>query len=101
MKIALVVFIAVTLLLAAWILVVRHMIARMRARRQRPCFRCALVAQAEFMGLHYCLMCRMVVAQMLPVVRHDPPYGFPGASGYLEFPEEQKEPTLVQGKKES
>lgn len=55
-----------------------------------PCYRCAVEATTEYMGLHYCMMCRAVVIQMLPGVRHDPPYGFPGASGYLDFLVEEK-----------
>lgn len=56
---------------------------------ERPCYRCGGVAEVEFMGLHYCDMCRQVVTSMLSTVQHDPPYGFPGAKGYLEFPEKE------------
>ena len=56
---------------------------------EKPCYRCGGVAEAEFMGLHYCNMCRVVVTSMLSTVQHDPPYGFPGAKGYLEFPEKE------------
>jgi hypothetical protein len=52
----------------------------------RPCYRCGEVSTRDFMGLNYCAMCHVVVVRMLPVVRHDPPYGFPGAPGYTEFP---------------
>lgn len=52
-----------------------------------PCYRCGEVeATGEFMGLHYCLMCQIVVGQMYAGVRNDPPFGFPGAPGYLKFP---------------
>lgn len=62
----------------------------------RPCYRCGVEATTDFMGLHYCSVCRIVVFRILPSVRHDPPFGFPGSSGYLEFPklgpiEEKKE----------
>lgn len=56
----------------------------------RPCYRCAAIATHEFMGLYYCRMCCMIVVRMLPTVRHDPPYGFPGSSGHLTFPAEAK-----------
>lgn len=58
--------------------------------RPRPCYRCAAIATDEYMGLHYCLMCRTVVSSVYPTVRHDPPYGFPGSTGYLEFPKEME-----------
>ncbi len=64
----------------------------------KPCYRCAVIATTSYMGIDYCLMCRVVVVQMLPGVRHDPPYGFPGAPGYLEFPEETPK---IEGKKEN
>ena len=61
-----------------------------------PCYRCGVEASTEYMGLHYCMMCRIVVVQTIGAVRHDPPFGFPGSPGYLEFPkigpiEEKKE----------
>jgi hypothetical protein len=71
--------------LGIWMLVLSA-----RAQDIRPCYRCATVATHEFMGLYYCRMCCMIVVKMLPVVRHDPPYGFPGSSGHLMFPEEAK-----------
>lgn len=53
----------------------------------RPCYRCGEAeAMVDYMGLHYCLMCQVMVARMNSAVRQDPPFGFPGASGYLEFP---------------
>lgn len=53
-----------------------------------PCYRCGeVVAETEYMGLRYCLMCRIVVIRAYPMVAHDPPYGFPGAPGYLDWPE--------------
>ncbi len=68
------------------------------AKKPRPCYRCGEAeAVDEFMGLHYCLRCRMMVARMYGVVQHDPPFGFPGAPGYTEYPmqgppiEEKKE----------
>ena len=59
----------------------------------RPCYRCAAVATKEFMGLHYCLMCREMVSRVYPAAVHDPPFGFPGSRGYLEFPAEEKTPS--------
>lgn len=62
-----------------------------------PCYRCSVEATDEYMGLHYCFMCRMVIVQTIGAVRHDPPFGFPGSPGYTEFPmkgppiEEKKE----------
>ena len=55
----------------------------------KPCYRCAEIAVVEYMGLHYCIMCRTAVVSAYPMVRHDPPYGFPGAPGYLEFPDHE------------
>ena len=64
-------------------------------QRGLPCYRCARKATVEYMGLHYCYMCRHVVMMVSASVRHDPPYGFPGSPGYLDFPAE-----LVENKKE-
>lgn len=85
------------IVLAALIVFLSGRLLMRRREEMKPCYRCAAIATAPFMGLDYCIMCRMVVVQMLPVVRHDPPYGFPGAPGYLEFPEEMPK---VEGKKE-
>jgi hypothetical protein len=67
-------------------------------RARHPCYRCGEVeGNEEYMGLHYCFMCRMVIVQTIGAVRHDPPFGFPGSPGYTEFPakgppaEEKKE----------
>ena len=58
-----------------------------------PCYRCGEVeGDAEYMGLHYCQMCRIVISSTYAGVRHDPPFGFPGSPGYLDFP--QKGPPL-------
>ena len=62
---------------------------RVLFQRARPCYRCGAVARTEYMGLRYCHMCRAVIMQILPAVRHDPPYGFPGSPGYLAFPEKK------------
>lgn len=56
----------------------------------KPCYRCAAVARTEFMGLHYCLMCREMVSRVYPAALHDPPFGFPGSRGYLEFPAKER-----------
>jgi len=60
-----------------------------RTPAPKPCYRCGGVAEVEYMGLHYCEMCRLVIVAMISTVQHDPPYGFPGARGYLEFPEKE------------
>ena len=53
-----------------------------------PCYRCGEIpGEMEFMGLHYCMMCRLVVVQVYPMVKGDAPFGFPGAPGYLDWPE--------------
>lgn len=64
-----------------------------RSSRQKPwpCYRCGGPATVEYMGLHYCGMCRQVIVAMIGTVGHDPPYGFPGAKGYLEFPKKEGE----------
>lgn len=62
-----------------------------KVEKRRPCYRCGGMAEVEYMGLHYCRMCRTVVVAMISSVQHDPPYGFPGAGGYLEFPEKEEE----------
>lgn len=81
-------------LVAALAIVVLLLLAT--RRRARPCFRCGVLATDEYMGFHYCRMCSIVVARMFPAVRHDPPYGFPGGPGYLEFPEAT---SSIEGKK--
>lgn len=63
------------------------------AQPARPCYRCAAVATKDFMGLHYCIMCREMVSRIYPAALHDPPFGFPGSRGYLEFPQEQEKQT--------
>lgn len=77
----------ITLLLA---LPITMWIALRRRSIIRPCYRCRDVATSEYMGLHYCLLCHIVVIQMMPGVRHDPPFGFPGSGGYIDFPEPEK-----------
>lgn len=55
-----------------------------------PCYRCgkklAGHEQKDLAGYHYCITCRDVVSIMMAAVSHDPPFGFPGAKGYLEIP---------------
>lgn len=77
--IALTAALAVSLGWVGWVLL-------KRTPKEFPCYRCGGLASAEYMGLHYCGMCRQVVMAMISAVQHDPPYGFPGAQGYLEFP---------------
>ena len=57
----------------------------------RPCYRCGDIATGEYMGLRYCIVCRIVIINVFPTVRHDPPFGFPGAAGYLDWPKELTE----------
>lgn len=52
------------------------------------CYRCAAPAVCRHMGIDYCFMCREVVVTMMSAVSFDPPFGFPGAPGYLEAPKE-------------
>lgn len=54
--------------------------------KKKPCYRCGIEASETFAGYDYCSICKKVVSVMQSVVRHDPPFGFPGASGYTEFP---------------
>lgn len=63
---------------------------RSSRKEEHPCYRCGGLASVEYMGLHYCEMCRNVIVAMIAAVQHDPPYGFPGAKGYLDFPKEKK-----------
>lgn len=56
-------------------------------RKRHPCYRCGGDATVEYMALHYCWMCREVIVRMLPIVGLGEMPGFPGSSGYLEFPE--------------
>ena len=69
-----------------------------------PCYRCARPSVVEYMALRYCFMCREVIVAMIAAVRHDPPYGFPGAPGYLDYPDEVRpmieESTDAEKKKE-
>lgn len=53
---------------------------------KKPCYRCGVKADDTHAGYHYCVMCKKVVQVMQATVSHDPPFGFPGASGYTEFP---------------
>jgi hypothetical protein len=62
----------------------------MRVSQVHPCYRCGILATEEYMGLHYCVICQLVVVRMIGAVRQDPPFGFPGASGYLQFPNPEK-----------
>jgi len=56
----------------------------------RPCYRCAAVAKASYAGYDYCRICRDVVLTMQSAVHHDPPFGFPGSKGYVEFPKKEE-----------
>lgn len=58
--------------------------------REHPCYRCRDLATEEFRGLHYCRICRDVVMMTSGVVAHDPPFGYPGSPGYLEFPRKKE-----------
>lgn len=58
--------------------------------KKKPCFRCAGNATVQYMGTDYCRICREVVMRMMPIVGVGGMFGFPGASGYLEFPKLEK-----------
>lgn len=65
-------------------------------RKKKPCFRCGGNATVGYMAIDYCSVCREVVMRMMPVVGMGGMFGFPGATGYVEFPnlgriEEKKE----------
>lgn len=59
-------------------------------RKKKPCYRCGGDATVEYMSLHYCAICRLVIVRMIPVVGLGGMFGFPGSTGYLEFPELEK-----------
>jgi hypothetical protein len=59
-------------------------------RKKKPCYRCGGDATVQYMGLDYCSVCRLVIVRMLPVVGMGGMFGFPGSSGYLEFPDLEK-----------
>lgn len=63
---------------------------RRELRKDRPCYRCAEKASGEYMGLHYCTICCDVVMMTMGAVKHDPPFGYPGSPGYLEFPKKER-----------
>lgn len=79
---------AVIFLLGLLVGVLTVIAVRGAAYKHWPCYRCGVEAVdgCEYMGLHYCRICRDVVSMTYPAVQHDPPYGFPGSQGYLEFP---------------
>jgi hypothetical protein len=62
-------------------------------KKKKPCYRCGGDASVEYMALPYCIICREVIVRMLPAVGLGGMFGFPGSSGYLEFPDhlEKKE----------
>lgn len=43
------------------------------------CYRCGREAWQNLAGYPYCEICFFVVEAMLPIVKNDPPPGFPGA----------------------
>ncbi len=66
-------------------------------RKKKPCYRCGGGATVQYMALDYCIICREVIMRMLPIVGLGGMFGFPGSTGYLEFPNLEK----VEEKKES
>lgn len=85
---------SVSALLFALVAVLSALVALLYWRTVRstprwPCYRCGTEADCDYMGLHYCHVCRDVVMVMQSAVQHDPPYGFPGNKGYLEFPRKE------------
>lgn len=65
--------------------------------KKKPCFRCGGNATVGYMSIDYCVICREVVMRMMPIVGFGGMFGFPGATGYLEFPNLEK----IQEKKEN
>lgn len=65
--------------------------------KKKPCFRCGGTAQAQYMAIDYCVICREVVMRMMPIVGMGGMFGFPGAPGYLEFPKLEKIETKKEG----
>ena len=63
----------------------------------KPCYRCGGKATTEYMAIHYCSICRLVVIRMLPIVGLGGMPGFPGASGYTEFLPELKKKEEIDG----
>ena len=59
-------------------------------RKKKPCYRCGGDATVQYMGLDYCRICQTVIVRMLPMIGLGGMFGFPGSSGYLEFPELEK-----------
>lgn len=59
-------------------------------RKKKPCYRCGGTASVQYMAIDYCSICCEVIVRMLPIVGMGGQYGFPGASGYLEFPALEK-----------
>lgn len=65
-------------------------VERRMVSKENPCYRCRTLATEEFRGLHYCRICRDVVMATSGVVAHDPPFGYPGSPGYVEFPDRKE-----------
>jgi hypothetical protein len=59
-------------------------------KKKKPCYRCGGNASVEYMALLYCRICREVVVRMIPVIGMGGMFGFPGSTGYLEFPSLEK-----------
>ena len=60
--------------------------------RKKPCYRCGGNATVQYMALDYCRICREVIMRMMPMVGMGGMFGFPGSTGYLEFPKIDKVP---------
>lgn len=60
----------------------------------RPCYRCRTPAEVFHAGYFYCEMCRDVIVATIGSVGHDPPFGFPGQKGYVEFPKDRENPSV-------
>ena len=59
-------------------------------QKKKPCYRCGGTASVQYMGLDYCRVCRLVIVRMMPMIGLGGMFGFPGSTGYLEFPENLK-----------
>lgn len=59
-------------------------------RKKKPCYRCGGDATVQYMALDYCKICQTVIVRMLPMIGLGGMFGFPGAAGYVEYPELEK-----------
>jgi len=70
------------------------------SKPKKLCYRCARPADVQYMGLDYCWICREVIISLAWLIVTDPPFGFPGAKGYLSEDGDPFEKTPPAEKKE-